>query len=226
MRPKFVFALFLFAFLVLGAALTLKQYLGHNLTPVFQHQEVKAAPSPAAKVAMNVPSPSTPASSTPAPASPAPAVVPVSAPIITNALTPEQRRAAIDAEMDRLQEWSANHAPASLSNILADLTYPDKEVREAAIEAARQFGSPNAIPALKAAAESTDDLQEKMAYLEAADFLSLPPMNFLDPNSIPPPSQEQIQMARQRAAAGEAGRQPQKPKQHFKQSPQTSFSQN
>ena len=64
--------------------------------------------------------------------------------------------------------------PASLKLIVTDLTSPDKGVRMAAIEATKQFGSADAIPALKAAADSTDDLEAKTAYLEAAHFLSLP----------------------------------------------------
>jgi len=115
---------------------------------------------------------------------PEPASLPVAPPPTntvtppTNAVTPELSQEAIDAEVDRLQDWSMNDDPESLSNILADLTNSVKEVRDAAIDAAKQFGSTNAIPALKAAAETTDDLQEKIAYLEAADFLSLPGLEF------------------------------------------------
>jgi HEAT repeat protein len=67
-----------------------------------------------------------------------------------------------------------NDDPESLSNILADLTNPEKEVREAAIEAAEQFGSTNAIPILKNLAANDGDPEEKAALLEAANFLSLP----------------------------------------------------
>jgi HEAT repeat protein len=119
-------------------------------------------------------------------------------PAATNILTPEQHQTAIDAETDRLQEWSVNDDPASLSNILADLTNPDKEIRVAAIEAARQFGSADAIPALKAAADATDDLQEKNDDLQAADFLSLPGIS--DSSVQLPLTPEQIQANAQRNA--------------------------
>jgi HEAT repeat protein len=76
-----------------------------------------------------------------------------------------------------------NDDPASLSNILADLTNPEKEIRDAAIEAAKQFGSTNAIPTLKAVAANTTDTEEQIALLEAANFLSLPPVDFSQPTS-------------------------------------------
>jgi len=153
MRPKFVFAVLLLALLALSAIFFLKQHLG-NVAP-------SPAPPPASTVVASVAPP------------PAPAPIPA-APASTITLTPEQRQAAIDAETDHLQQWSMNDDPASLSNILADLTSPEKEVREAAIEAAKQFGSTNAIPTLKALAANTTDTEEQAALLEAANFLSLP----------------------------------------------------
>ena len=89
-----------------------------------------------------------------------------------------------------------NNDPASLSNILADLTNPEKEIREAAIEAAKQFDSTNAIPTLKAVAANTTDTEEQIALLEAADFLSLPD---LPPSTNPPQTREQMKAAAQQA---------------------------
>jgi hypothetical protein len=186
MRPKFVFALLLLALLVLGAAFLLKQHSGNSAAPPPVNESV--TPAPVASVA---PPP------TPIPAAPA----------ATNAPTPEQRQAAIDAETDRLQEWSMSDDPASLSNILADLTNPEKEIRDAAIEATKQFGSTNAIPALKAAAANTTDTEEQIALLEAANFLSLPSMTFGGPAT--PQTPEQIQAAAQRRAESKARRQAQ-----------------
>jgi hypothetical protein len=71
-----------------------------------------------------------------------------------------------------------NDDSASLSDILQALTSPEQEIRQAAIEATKQFGSTNAIPALKTAAENAKDLKEKIAVLEAVEFLSLPPATF------------------------------------------------
>ena len=129
---------------------------------------------------------------------------PSAKPVATIPRTPEERKAAIVAETDRLQQWSMNDDPGSLSNILSDLTSPDKEIRAAAIEAAEQFGSSNAIPALKGVAANTDDLQEKVALLEAVDFLSLPSIDFSRPAT--PRTPEQIQAAERRKAEREARR--------------------
>ncbi|MGO9587010.1 MAG: HEAT repeat domain-containing protein [Limisphaerales bacterium] len=179
MRPKFVFALLSLAALVLGAALLLKQHLGNTASPPPVAESV--TPAPAVSV------------------TPPPAPAPIAAaPVVTNTLTDEQREAAIDAETDRLQEWSMNDDPASLSNILADLTNPEKEIRDAAIEAAKQFGSTNAIPTLKAVAANTTDLEEQSALLEAADFLSLPAIS--DSGVQLPRTPEQIQAAMQKQA--------------------------
>lgn len=134
-----------------------------------------APPPAAAPIAIIETKPAAPQTAPPITNVPPPAPAPVAAaPVATNALTPEQRQAAIDAETDRLQQWSMNDDPASLSSILADLTNSEKEVRKAAIEAAEQFGSTNAIPVLKNLAANDEDPEEKAALLEAANFLSLP----------------------------------------------------
>ena len=185
MRPKFVLALLLVVLLVLGAAFLLKQHLGNVSTPAPATLE-SATPALVASVA------------------PPPVPVPVAAaPVVaTNALTPEQHQATIDAETDRLQQWSMNDDPDSLSNILAALTNPEKEIRDAAIEAAKQFGSTNAIPALKAVAANTTDPEEQIALLEAANFLSLPSIS---DNSVQlPRTPEQIQAAAQKPAQRES----------------------
>ena len=175
MRPKIVFALLLLALLVLGAVFLLKQHWGNAATPPPVNESV--TPAPVASVA------------------PPPAPVPA-APAATNAPTPEQREAAIDAETDRLQEWSMSDDPASLSNILADLTNPEKEIREAAIEAAKQFDSTNAIPTLKAVAANTTDTEEQIDLLEAANFLSLPTLAL---GTKPAQTMEQMKAAAQQA---------------------------
>lgn len=92
-------------------------------------------------------------------------------------ITPEKRQAAIDTEIERLREWSSQDDAHSFSSILADLSHPEKEVREVAVESLKEFGDTNAIPALKAAAQNSEDTREKIAMLEAAEFLSLPQLN-------------------------------------------------
>jgi hypothetical protein len=118
----------------------------------------------------------------------------------TNTLTPEQRQTAIDAETARLQQWSMNDDPASLSSILADLTNSEKEIREAAIEAAEQFGSTNAIPILKNLAANDADPKEKAALLDAANFISLPSI-FDGAQPITPAEREARRQARMQKQA-------------------------
>ena len=174
MRPKFVLVLTLFTALVLGVALFLKQHVGSPvLTPASPDLTI-AAPAAASNVEAAV--------------TWQPAIKPLSiAPAVSNAITDEDRQAAVDAEIDRLQQWSMNDDSVSLANILADLTNPDKEVREAAIAAAKEFGNQDAIPALKAAADKTEDLPEKIELLEAADFLTLPSVTFDSPPVVKTP---------------------------------------
>lgn len=175
MRPRFVLALLLVTALVLGIAFLLRQ-----------PSEKAAAPPPITETKTPAPV----VSVAPPPSASLPAA-PVAAPVVTE----KQRQAAIDAETDRLQEWSMNDDPESLANILADLTNPEKEIRDAAIEAVKQFGSADAIPTLKQLAANTTDPEEQGALLQAAEFLSLPSIS--DKSIQIPKTPEQIQAAQQ-----------------------------
>jgi hypothetical protein len=190
MKPKFVMALLLVALLVLGAAFFLNQLLiRHPANPPVPTGVAAASTTSEPATAVFPAAAQTDTASSPPM---------MAAPVATNALTPEQQQAAIDAETDRLQQWSMNDDPVSLSNILADLTNSEKEVREAAIEATKQFGSTNAIPTLKAVAANTTDPEEQIALLQAADFLSLPAIS--DSGVQLPRTPEQIQAATQKQA--------------------------
>jgi hypothetical protein len=156
----------------------------------------------------------------------APPPAPIPVPAVTNTLTPEQRQVAIDTETDRLQQWSMSDDPASLSNILADLTNSEKEVREAAIEAAKQFGSINAIPTLKDMAANDEDPEEKAALLEAADYLALPSFTFGGSGTGTPATPEQIQIDQQARAEHDAHRQAQIQKHATDQNAQPTPDQN
>jgi hypothetical protein len=224
MRLKFVFVLMSSAALILGTALFLKQYLEKASVPPTKAKIKTLAP----ESNISSSSPFSPAKSETKPSvfvttsntvtnfATTSVFIPP-APVATNTLTPEQRQVAIDAETDRLQQWSMNDDPTSLSNILTDLTNPEKQIREAAIEATKQFGSASAIPALKAAAANTSDTEEQIDLLEAANFLSLPSMNFSGPTVIPTP--EQIQAEEQKAIQRQNRRQAQMQKQTFNQNP-------
>ncbi len=201
MRPKFVVGLLLLTLLALSVGLFLKQHTGGG----------SSAPADSASVATASPVPGAAAqteAAPPSPPRPAPLPGPVSAALpptpsaTTNALTSDQLQDAVDAEVDRLYDLSMKDDPASLSNILTALTNSNREIREAAIESAKQFGSTDAIPALKAAANATENIQEKIAYLEAADFLTVPTLEYNGP--IVPTTPEQIDALKKRKAIEEA----------------------
>lgn len=135
--------------------------------PVIKTETVAAPVTPApVSVATPVPAAVTPAATNPA------SVLPVVDAVETNA----EHEAAVQAEIDKLQDLQANDDPASLKAILTELTNPDKEVRAAAIEATTQFGDRSAIPVLKDLAATTTDSGEKKALLDAVEFMSLPTM--------------------------------------------------
>jgi len=62
-----------------------------------------------------------------------------------------------------LTDWQTSEDPQALSHILADLYSPEKEIRDAAIDAAEQIHNTNAIPVLKSIAMTNDDTDEQMA---------------------------------------------------------------
>ena len=207
MRPKVVLAVMLLAALALTAAF----YVQQRLTPLRPETptEAEALPPPAAKAELA-------AASTPARRlMPAPTMSPVMA---ASPMTPEQEQEYIEGESSRLQSWSTKDDPASLMAILNDLTNSEKEVRLAAIEAVKQFGSREAIPALKADVAITTDTGEQIALLEAADFLSLPAISDLD--APVPKTPDQLQAEQQRRDREAARRQAQMQQRGQNQNPQ------
>lgn len=80
----------------------------------------------------------------------------------------------VEQRSSQLMELAMTDDPASLETILSELTNRDPEIRKAALEAAIQFGSRDAIPKLADAASQTDDPNEKAAIADAIEFLKLP----------------------------------------------------
>jgi hypothetical protein len=190
MRTKFVLALMSFAALVLA------------VTFYFQQKFAQSPPPASATTAVSPPSTAKPGSA----ANPGLARQFVTQPTLSVAvkppMTPEEKQAYIEAETSRLQDLSTQDDSASLSAILNDLTDPEKEVRLAAIEATKQFGSKDAIPTLQASVADAKDTDEKIALLEAADFLALPTLADAEVQAPLTPDQLQaIQEQRQRQAA-------------------------
>ncbi len=190
MRPKFVIALFLIAGIFSGGAI----YLKHRFAP---------AATPVATEAVAVPAPEPPQKNAVAdlPPLPLPASVPAPVPV----LSPEQQLAAMDAEIERLRVAGLSDDPADLAIILTNLNNPEKEIREAALNAAMQYGSTNAIPALLTAATNAVDPKEKIELTEAAEFIALPSLAF-NTNAVPQ-TPEQIQADQEKRNQMQADRQ-------------------
>jgi hypothetical protein len=191
MSSKFVFGVLLPAILIMGLVIVFKE---HVVRTPRRNVPAVAAPAPAPKLAIN----DNPRS-LPLPA--VPALVP--APAVARTMTPDE----IQVEKSRLVSWEMNNDPQSLSNIMADLSSPIKEIRMAAIQAAVQFDSPKAIPGLKAAAASDPNPDEQTALLDAADFLSTPPMTFGSNSKGPTMTPAQLQAEQQEEAQDKAARQ-------------------
>ena len=92
-----------------------------------------------------------------------------------DAMSPEEKHQAyVEARVLELQDLASENDNESLNIILSELTSPDEDIRKAAVDAAVQFGSREAIPALTVAAQQLDDTDERKAIKDAIEFLKLP----------------------------------------------------
>ena len=92
--------------------------------------------------------------------------------------TPEEiQRAYAETRSSELMDLAMNDDPDSLHTILSELANRDPQIRKAAMQAAIQFNSRDAIPALMDAALQTDDPHEKAAIADAIEFLKLPSLD-------------------------------------------------
>ena len=190
MRMKFVLALMSFAALVLAVTFYFQQNFSQRPSPTPATTAV--LPPPAAKPGLAT----DPGSARQFVTQPTPLAA-VKPPMPT-----EEKQAYIEAETSRLQDLSTQDDATALSAILNDLTNPEKEVRLAAIEATKQFGSKDAIPTLQASVADAKDTDEKIALLQAADFLALPTLADAGVQTPLTPDQLQaLQEQRQRQAA-------------------------
>lgn len=82
--------------------------------------------------------------------------------------------AYVSTRVSELEDLAMDNDSSSLDVILSELTNADPEIRKAALEAAIQFGSRDAIPKLAEVASQTDDPEEKKALTDAIEFLKLP----------------------------------------------------
>jgi len=73
-----------------------------------------------------------------------------------------------------LNQLASSGEPGALKTILDELNNADPAIRKAALRAAIDFGSQDAIPALENQIALTDDAREKVDLQKAVDFLQLP----------------------------------------------------
>jgi HEAT repeats len=98
----------------------------------------------------------------------------------------EAHKTYVEQRSSQLMDLAMNDDRASLDTILSELTNRDPEIRKAALEAAIQFGSRDAIPKLADAASQTDDPNEKAALNDAIEFLKLPSLTEINAQSPKP----------------------------------------
>jgi hypothetical protein len=165
MRPKIVVLVLIATIGVVALAAVLRGVMGGR------GQEEAAAPEP-------------PPSEAASPASNSPQV---SANSSNSAAIIEQLRAAeLAKELDQIRELQADGAvnPLAAGLLVGKITHKEPEVRKAAKEALVQLGDTNAIPGMEQAAGLIEDPREKLALMEAIDYLKLPDAMAIDPSMV------------------------------------------
>jgi cytoskeletal protein RodZ len=99
----------------------------------------------------------------------------------------DAHQAYVEKRTAELMDIAMTDDRANLDIILSELTNRDPEIRKAALEAAIQFGSRDAIPKIADAATQTDDPNEKAALADAIEFLKLPSLTEIHAQSSSQP---------------------------------------
>jgi HEAT repeat protein len=99
----------------------------------------------------------------------------------------DAHQAYVEQRTAELMDIAMTDDRANLDTILSELNNRDPEIRKAALEAAIQFGSRDAIPKLADAASQTDDPSEKAAIADAIEFLKLPSLTEIHAQSSSQP---------------------------------------
>lgn len=76
--------------------------------------------------------------------------------------------------VNELYSLAMNNDTASRDVILSEMKNPNTVIRKAALEAAIQFDDRSVVPYLKEIADQTEDPREKVAILDAIDYINLP----------------------------------------------------
>ena len=154
MRPKIVVVVLVVAIGLVALVAVLKGMTGKH-----SDQEARVPEPPPGEV------------NPPAPPAPPVAVTP------TNAAVLEQLRVTeVGKQLDQIRELQADGTanPATTSILLTKVTHQEPEVRKAALQALVQLDDTNAIPGLEQAQALVEDPHEKVAFIDAIEFLKLP----------------------------------------------------
>ncbi len=192
MRPKFVLAVMLLAVGVLGMLVVLKRGQGsHSKAPDTNLPADSAPPEVAASPETGTAPVTTGSDNRVEPVinqvadnqarPPATNDGPMIQPslVVTNivATTPEEdRRAAIEKDMNLLNEalLDGGSDPKLVGAVREELFHPDAEVRKTAVETLMHLSDREAIPKLQEALAKTEDAREKVAIMDAIEYLQTP----------------------------------------------------
>jgi hypothetical protein len=166
MRLKILLPLFAAAALLLGTLSVVRHHNGTRQAPTLSSGNSDQKPLDSS-AAINA------AESKPANPDVAPTATPgsPSAPPDTTAIVQDSY---VDHRISELEDLAWENDAHSLQTILSELTNRDRRIRKAALQAAVQFASRDALPALADAAAQTEDPDEKAELTEAIDYLKLP----------------------------------------------------
>src|SRR2546429_8368345 len=178
MRPRIVSIVVALSLLVFGSLFMICQ--NSNRFPKRTDTQPAASnttqPSEASASATSQPADQTPA---PPGSSTQPGIQPAASP-------EEEHKTYVEQRSAQLMDLAMTDDRSSLDSILSELTNRDPEIRKAALDAAIQFGSRDAIPKLADAASQTDDPNEKTAITDAIEFLKLPSLTEISSHSPKP----------------------------------------
>jgi len=170
MRPKVVIPVLLVAGLVILLALL------PGIRPATSPAPAKAPDAPPATSAPagSAATPASPVASVPAPPAPAPPAEATASPVPAQTPNDPAYQAYVEQRVSELEAMGMKNDPVSRQAILDELLNPDRQIRDAALEAAIQFGDRSVTPRLREIADQTEDADEKAAILDAIDYLNLP----------------------------------------------------
>jgi hypothetical protein len=80
----------------------------------------------------------------------------------------------VEKRVGELSDLGMTDDPEALKTILSEIKNTDTDIRKAAIEAAKQFGSADALPKLEEALSTAETTSDKQDLQDAIEFLKLP----------------------------------------------------